>query len=105
MRDSEAETMTAHVEALRAKWKKAEDDAKETITTRPVESLPRRVAAESCTICGVKLGSRVYYHDTSVTEVAFCSPEHVQEYRERRKRRAVAVAPKAPRRSSKKATR
>ena len=64
---------------------------------RAVEARPTNVFADHCEICGTPFGDRIYYDNASAKDTGFCSPQHVQIYRERRKIK-LAAPPKATRR-------
>ena len=90
---SDRNTMLTNMERLRAGWEKDKDDTTAPASGPPLETLPTRVISQNCEICGDKFGSRVYYDNASAKETAFCSPEHVQEYREKRKARTAPPTP------------
>lgn len=89
-------TMTANMERLRANWEKGKEDDADLTSDRMPEAPPTRIISQNCEICGVTFGGRVYYDNVSAKETAFCSPQHVQEYREKRKARLAAAPPPSP---------
>ena len=79
----------------RADWDKEKGEQQGLPSGRALESPPTNIIASQCEVCGRPFGSRVYYDNAAAKDTGFCSPEHVQLYREQRKAR-LAVPPPPP---------